>query len=50
MDRIYIEQWKATVAQWVVLRPLFELYARETGYEGRGWKRKVWWRQEATEK
>ena len=31
---IYIEQRQATVAQWVALRPLFEVCARETGYEG----------------
>ena len=28
-SRIYIEQRQATVAQWVVIRPLFELCARE---------------------
>ena len=35
-DRICIEQRQATAAQWVELRPLFEVYARETGYEGEG--------------
>ena len=49
-DRIYIEQRQATMAQWVSLRPLFEVCTRETGYEGGGRRRKVWWRQEATEK
>ena len=49
-DRIYIEQRQATVVQWVALRTLFEVFARETGYEGGGRRRKVWWRQEATEK
>ena len=34
--RIYIEQRQATVAQWVALRPLFDVCARETGYEGGG--------------
>ena len=48
--RIYIERRKATVAQWVALRPLFEICARETGYEGGERRRKVWWHQEATEK
>ena len=38
------------MAQWVALRPLFEVCARETGYEGGGRRRKVWWRQEATGK
>ena len=36
MDRIYIELQQANVAQWVALRPLFELCPRETGYEGGG--------------
>ena len=38
------------MAQWVALRPLFELCARETRYEGGERSRKVWWIQEATEK
>ena len=50
LSRIYIEQRKATVAQWVAIRPLFEVGAREKGYEGEGRRRKGWWRQEATEK
>ena len=48
--RIYIEQRQATVTQWVVLYPLFQVCARDTGYAGGGRRRKVWWRQEATEK
>ena len=44
-DRICIEQKKANVAQWVALRPLFEVCARDTGYDGGGRRRKVWWRQ-----
>ena len=31
---IYIERQQATVAQWVALRPLFEVFAMDTGYEG----------------
>ena len=50
LARIYIEKQKATVAQWVDLCPLFEVCARETGYEGGRRSRKAWWRQEATEK
>ena len=46
--RIYIEQRQANVAQWVALRLLFEVCARETGYEGGGRRMKVWWCQEAT--
>ena len=50
MARIYIEKQQAIVSQWVALRPLFEVCARETGYEGGRRSRKEWWRQEATEK
>ena len=35
LDRIYIERRQKTVVQWVELRPLFEVCAREIGYEGR---------------
>ena len=38
---IYIERRQATVAQWLVLRPLFDLFTREKGYEGGVWGRKV---------
>ena len=48
--RIYIERRQATVAQWVALRPLFEVCKRYTRYEGGGRRRKVCWHQEATEK
>ena len=50
LDRIYIEQQQATVAQWVALHPLFEVCARETWYEGGGLSRKVCWCQEARRK
>ena len=50
LARIYIERRQATVAQWVALRPLFEVCARETENEGGGRRRKAWWRQEATKK
>ena len=36
--------------QWVALRPLFEVCARETGYGGEERRRKAWWGQEAIEK
>ena len=36
--RIYVEKWQATMVQWLVLRPLFEVCARETGYKGWGEK------------
>ena len=46
--RIYIELRQETVAQWVVLRPLFDVCARETGYKGGRRRRGAWCRQEAT--
>ena len=46
----YIGIRQATVAQWVVLRSLFKMCAREKGYEGGGRRRGAWWRQEAAEK
>ena len=47
---IYKEQRQETVAQGVVLRPSFEVCARDTEYKGGGRRSKVWWCQEATEK
>ena len=32
----YIERRQATVAEWIALRPIFEVCAKETGFEGRG--------------
>ena len=49
-DRIYIEKRQATMAQWVALRPLFGVCARDTLYEGGGHRRKAWWRQDLTDK
>ena len=48
--RIYIDRRQATMAQWVALRPLIEVCARETEYEEGGRRRKAWWRQEAAER
>ena len=50
LARMYIDQRQTTVAQWVALRLLFEVFVRETGYEEGGESRKEWWPQEATEK
>ena len=47
---IYIVRQQATVSQWVALRSMFEVCAREKGYKGGGRRREAWWRQEATEK
>ena len=48
--RTYLDRRQATVAEWVVLRPIFGVHARKTGYEGRGKLRMRWWRQEEEEK
>ena len=50
MSMIYIGRRKATVAQWVEVRPIFEVFAGEKGYEGGVRRREDWWRQEVTEK
>ena len=34
--REYVNNKQATVAEWVVLLPIFEVCANETGYEGGG--------------
>ena len=36
-----------TVAEWVAIRPIFDVCARETGYEGGGRLQVPWWRQKA---
>ena len=38
----YIGIRKANVAQWVVLRPIFEVCAGNTGNEGGGRRREAW--------
>ena len=48
--RTYIERRQATVDHWVALHILFEVCARDTGYDGGGSMSQTWWRQEATEK
>ena len=37
------------MAQWVGLRPVFEICAGDTGYEGGGHKIEVWWHQGAAD-
>ena len=37
------------MAEWVALRPISEVSAKETGYEGGGRLREPWWRQAAAE-
>ena len=36
--RYYINKRQLIVAEWVSLRPIFEVYAKETGYEVRWWE------------
>ena len=50
MEMTYIEIRQANVAQWVALRPIFEVCAGEKGYKGGRRRREYWWRQEETEK
>ena len=38
---MYIEQRQATVDQWVAISPLFDVCARDTGYEGGGSEEEV---------
>ena len=45
--REYIDKRQATVAEWVALRPIFEVCTKETGNGGGGKLRNPWWRQEA---
>ena len=45
----YIGRLHATVAQWVDLRPIFEVCAGETGYKGGGRRREALWRQGAAD-
>ena len=46
--RIYIDRRQATVAQWVSLSPIFEVFLQqEKDYEGGGQRLPPWWRQTA---
>ena len=45
----YIGRRQGTVAQWVALRLIFKVCARDTGYEGGDFRRDAFWRQEAAE-
>ena len=48
-EMAHIGRRQGTVAQWVMLRPIFEVCERETGYEGGGRRREAWWTQEEEE-
>ena len=45
--RTYWERRQATVAEWVATRPIFDVCAQETGYEGGGRLLVPWWGQKA---
>ena len=47
-EMTYIGRRQASVENWVALRPLFKVCAREKVYEGSGHMREAWWYQEAT--
>ena len=47
--REYINKRQVTVAEWVALCPIFEVCAKDKGYEEGGKLREPWWRQEAAE-
>ena len=49
-ERNYIGRQQANVDQWVAVRPIFGVFARETEYEGVGRIREAWWSQEVSEK
>ena len=38
------------MAEWVALRPILEIYDRDTGYEGGGRRREPCWRKTASQK
>ena len=48
--RKYLDRRQATVSEWVSLRPIFDVCARETRYEGGGKLQVMWWIQTAEEK
>ena len=40
---------QATVAKWLATQTIFDVCAREMGYEGGGRLRLPWWRQKAAD-
>ena len=45
----YTDKQQETVVYWVALRPIIDICNRETGYEGGGRRRELWWRQTAAQ-
>ena len=46
----YIDRRQATVAEWVALRPILDIYDRDKVYEGGGRHHEPWRRQTAARK
>ena len=46
----YINNWQASVAEWVELRPIVDIYDKDMGYGGGGRRRDLWRRQTAARK
>ena len=44
----YVDRRQATVAEWVALRPILGVFARDIGYEGGGRLRVPLWRKAAS--
>ena len=44
-----MDRRQATLAEWVAIRPIFDVCSRETGYEEGRRLRVPWWRQKAEE-
>ena len=47
--KTYVDRREATLEDWVALRTIFDVSTQETGYEGGGRLRVIWWRQESEE-
>ena len=48
--RTYLDRRQVTFSDWVALRPIFDVCAIETGYEGGGRLQVLWWSQDTAEK
>ena len=46
----HIDRSQETVMEWLALHPILEVCDRDTGYEGGGRRRNLWWRQTAARK
>ena len=46
----YIDKQHTTVAEWVALRPICEVYDMETRYKIWGRRHEPWWREMAARK